>query len=188
MEAAEIAGILASPPMTYCAAHAKPFGTWLPSTSTCCGGFCKPSQARRMASMVAPRILSWSISATLALAMHQARARSRISTANASRRAALRRLESFRPSIGLVSSRITAAANTGPARGPRPASSTPAHNTVGIGIPSNRLVCMPASDADDGFSHQTWCIQVQAAMYLAEALLDVSRIGLVDQRAPGGIG
>src|SRR6478609_1840776 len=35
-------------------------------------------------------------------------------------------IESARPAIGWMSSRITAAATTGPASGPRPASSTPA--------------------------------------------------------------
>jgi len=70
-------------------------------------------------------MLMRSISAALASAMHQASAFSLISAASASRRFSVSFLESLRPAIGRAGSRITAAAVTGPASGPRPASSMP---------------------------------------------------------------
>src|SRR6185312_9382681 len=55
-----------------------------------------------------------------------ASAHSRICGYSASRRFSLSFLESSRPAMGRAGSRITAATTTGPAKGPRPASSTPA--------------------------------------------------------------
>src|SRR5919205_3944190 len=66
-----------------------------------------------------------SISSTLAYAMDQAMARSLMRPASTSRRSGVRSLESARPFTRRAGSRITAAAYTGPASGPRPASSTP---------------------------------------------------------------
>ena len=71
-------------------------------------------------------MLSSSISSTLAHATDHASARSLIRGARASRFFAVNFFESASPSIGRSGSRITAAAQTGPASGPRPASSTPA--------------------------------------------------------------
>ena len=101
-------------------------GQRLPSTSASSGATASPSQARRIASSVAWRMLSASISATSASAIAHASARSRITTASSSRRGADSSLESRSPAIGRAGSRITAAATTGPASGPRPASSIPA--------------------------------------------------------------
>ncbi len=71
-------------------------------------------------------MLSPSISSTAAMPTLQASALSWINWASVSRRASGSILESASPSIGRLASRITAAATTGPASGPRPASSTPA--------------------------------------------------------------
>ena len=67
-----------------------------------------------------------SISATLALATLKQTARLRISRSSRSRSSGVSSFESLRPRIVRFSSRITAAATTGPASGPRPTSSTPA--------------------------------------------------------------
>src|SRR3546814_5443719 len=66
-----------------------------------------------MASMVACKIFSVSISSTVALAMHQASAYSRTAKARPSRLAGLSFLESSRPLMGRAGSRMTAAAKTG---------------------------------------------------------------------------
>ena len=71
-------------------------------------------------------MLSVSISCTDADPIAQHRARAQIWSNSRSRCKALSFLESASPVIGLRGSRITAAATTGPASGPRPASSTPA--------------------------------------------------------------
>ena len=98
-----------------------------------------PSIARRMPVSVACRILSRSISSHSTNSIRHASARSTISGYSASRRASLSFLESFRPSIGRCGSRMTAATDTGPASGPRPASSTPA-------IRSGRVLRWPRAD------------------------------------------
>ena len=67
-----------------------------------------------------------SISATLAEATLKQTARFLISRSRRSRSSAVSSFESLRPRIVRFSSRITAAATTGPASGPRPTSSTPA--------------------------------------------------------------
>ena len=69
--------------------RAAQLGAWLPSTSASCGATDRPCTARCIANMVARRMFRLSISWTLALAMNQASARSRISSASASRRAGL---------------------------------------------------------------------------------------------------
>jgi len=60
----------------------------------------------------------------------QAIARLRIEPASTSRRSGVSSFESRSPRTGRSGSRITAAATTGPASGPRPASSTPAHRST----------------------------------------------------------
>ena len=62
--------------------------------------------------------------------MAQASARARMTRAAASRLAGVSRFESSRMSIGKSGGRITAAAVTGPASGPRPASSIPQSSIV----------------------------------------------------------
>src|SRR3984957_4176615 len=82
--------------------------------------------ARRMARREACRILMRSISKASAEPTDHATARSRIRTANTSRRSASSSLLSRRPRMGRSGERITAAAKTGPNKAPRPTSSTPA--------------------------------------------------------------
>ncbi len=67
-----------------------------------------------------------SISSASAQATEWHNARSRISSARRSRSSGSSTLESASPRMGRAGLRITAAATTGPASGPRPASSTPA--------------------------------------------------------------
>ena len=71
-------------------------------------------------------VLIASISAASAQAIDQANDLSRISLAMCVRRDSLSAFESANPVIGIDASKITAAATTGPASGPRPTSSTPA--------------------------------------------------------------
>ncbi len=125
IEAAAIEAICASPPMTDSAGKASVGGS-LPSTSTKAGASASAATARRIASSVAWRMLIVSISAAVALAMPMASADCAISANSSSRRAGVRFFESSSPSGTACGSRITAAATTGPASGPRPTSSTPA--------------------------------------------------------------
>lgn len=90
--------------------------------SACCGS---PQTAPVIARSVACLMLIWSI--TLASqARHETTALSRIDFRHSRRSVLVSFLESFRPQGIFAGSRMTAAATTGPANGPRPASSTPA--------------------------------------------------------------
>ncbi len=109
-------------------------GQRLPSIKAWSGCRCSPAIARCMANKVACRMLRRSISSTLAAAMAQLRAWDLISGARASRLFSLRVLESASPAIGCLGSSMTAAAMTGPAHGPRPASSTPAISRWSLGF------------------------------------------------------
>ena len=132
IEAAEISGTRWSP-FTSAKQATATSGTWSPSTTTSSGACCSISTARFIASSVARRMFRRSISSTEATATAQASARSRIATASASRVGSLSCLESASPSMGRAGSRITAAANTAPASGPRPASSTPQSRAAVVG-------------------------------------------------------
>ena len=124
MDAAAIERHVASPRTTAVAGQAS-FGTRLPSIRVCAGATGSASTARAMASMVASRMLSRSTSPTLAQPTPvQATASNR--AMRSFRRAGESFFESSRPSGIFRGSRITAAATTGPAHDPRPASSTPA--------------------------------------------------------------
>ena len=79
-----------------------------------------------MANNDACKILYSSISAADASAIAHASAFSLISINSFSRFFSLSFLESFKPSMGLLGSKMTAAATTEPTKGPRPASSAPA--------------------------------------------------------------
>src|SRR5258706_5652747 len=81
--------------------------------------------ARRMARPVACRMLRLAISSTEAKPTAQATALALISTSSASRVLTESFLESSKPLGTFFGLRITAPALTGPAHGPRPASSTP---------------------------------------------------------------
>ncbi len=131
IDAALISPTRASPPITASKSQSRPSmprsGQRLPSTQTRPGATASPRIARRIASSEASRMFNTSISAASTQPMAQALAcqpDSRAPVVRAPRGVSC--LESRRPAMGRRGSRITAAATTGPARGPRPASSTPA--------------------------------------------------------------
>src|SRR5262249_45799046 len=96
------------------------------STRTTSGRGASISTARRMALSDARWMLIRSISCASADATLHATARSRMRTYSSSRSAAGTALESHTPGMCRPGWRTTAAATTGPARQPRPTSSTPA--------------------------------------------------------------
>src|SRR5262245_22976785 len=96
------------------------------SRRTASGATLSASTAMRMAWRLARRMSRLSMSRALPTPTPIAIATLRTRTSRCSRVSASRRLESSRPGSRQRSGRITAAATTGPAREPRPASSTPA--------------------------------------------------------------
>src|SRR6266542_3424438 len=85
------------------------------------------------------------------LSLHDALPTSRIWTASSSRRSGVSSLESARPSIGQSAGRITAAATSGPASAPRPASSTPATRAKPtLRSRSSRMAVASTSESQDG--------------------------------------
>src|SRR3569833_2130520 len=132
IEAAEIAGSIASPPTIGRAfqrhSGRRPAGVRLPSTSASPQSI--PSASHRfaiasvIASIVAPKMLSRSMSSTSTTPMPNAQ-RARIAWSTLARRAGSIFFESS-ICFGRGLHSTTAAATTGPASGPRPASSTPA--------------------------------------------------------------
>ena len=88
-------------PLTMASAGTFSTGRRLPSTSTLAGFRRRPSTARRIASSVACRMLSASISSTLASAMQQHSALARISSNSVRASRGVSCLESVRPLIGL---------------------------------------------------------------------------------------
>ena len=144
IDAALTQATLASPSTTGSIVQRSPrparIGQRSPSTITCSGAHGNASSALRIARKVACRMLSASISAASAQPIPHARLRRRISPASSSRRAAVSTFESARPSIVSRGSSMTAAAVTGPASGPRPASSTP---TTQRGLGHSKLPCRP---------------------------------------------
>ncbi len=128
IDAALIAGSVASPPTIARALKDRPKpsrrGRRLPSMSSRCGLKLMASTARRIARNVACRILSASISAGSAQPIPKHSARRRIAALKRARVSALKTFESAMPAMARPGRRITAAATTGPAKGPRPASST----------------------------------------------------------------
>ena len=109
---------------------------WLPSMSNPLGRTFNTLAAWHMALSVACKILMRSISGGQTTPSPQANATAPISAARPSRRVGDNTLESARPGITAPSGKITAAATTGPARQPRPASSIPA--TAETGMPGNQ--------------------------------------------------
>ena len=92
----------------------------LPSMSTRSGGMPRAASASHMARWVALRMLYLSISWGDALPMPMARAILCMVSKSSSLRFSDSALESFKPGMRVSGGRITAAATTGPARGPRP--------------------------------------------------------------------
>ena len=110
-------------------------------------------------------------------AMAQASAlRLDLSGASSSRLASVSFFESRRPSSARAGSRITAAANTGPASGPRPASSTPqmirpSENQAGHQTSRDRCFSRSTFDyAQHGGCALRRAIAQQAVMHLGETL------------------
>ena len=122
-EAAAIDRLFASPLTMVCAGTSSS-GARFPSISAAIGAPPSPLTARCIAAIDAARILIRSISSagTAAIATRPA---ARISVNSFSLRFSVSVFESFRPEGTEFGSRITAAATTGPASGPRPTSSTP---------------------------------------------------------------
>ena len=150
IEAAEIACTLLSP-FTIASAKTSSTGSWLPSTSTLLGFNRSPLTARCIAKSVACKMFSVSISSTVASAIEQHKALARIWSNKRSRFKAVSFLESAKPGMGCKSSNMTAAATTGPAKGPRPASSTPAINP---GASQTKAVCSVSNDFFDRIGRQ----------------------------------
>lgn len=126
MEAALIAGTVASPFTIVLHCVFPRSGVLFPSTNTLSGLITSPSTARFIASNDACNMFSLSISAWVASPIAQSAAHWRICSANAILLFSDKTFESTSPVIGLRGSKITAAAMTLPTRGPLPASSTPA--------------------------------------------------------------
>jgi len=126
MLAAAMLRLSASPPTSAVCGTGRP-RAGSPSIKVWSGGAGRAFTARAMARWVARRMLRRSISSTPAWPVDQTTPGcvARIAK-NFSRRAAGIFFESFRPSSLKSPGRMTAAATTGPASGPRPASSTPA--------------------------------------------------------------
>ncbi len=103
-----------------------PLGMSRPSKSAVSGANASPASASVIARRDALRMSQASIARAQTLATETARALLTITSNIIARARAVSFFESFNPSIAADGSRITAAATTGPASGPRPASSTPA--------------------------------------------------------------
>ena len=101
-----------------------------PSISTSSGCTRRARSARHIASSEALWMLMRSISSAEHQPVAQAEARRRITAAAAARSSAASCFESFRQATGNPRGSTTAAAVTGPASGPRPASSIPQRSTA----------------------------------------------------------
>src|SRR5437879_13722926 len=124
MDAAAIESTSASPLIT--ATQSQPTSMRsTPSTNTSCGATGSALTARASAHSDAPRILSVSMREGGAMATATSAVR-QIFSYSSLRRSAVSFLESLRPFGMRLGSRMTAAATTGPASGPLPASSHPA--------------------------------------------------------------
>ena len=128
IDAAAMAAERRSPPITPRWAIGND-GIRKASTKTASGRGARAKTARRIACRVAWWMLIRSISSgSIAITAHAVHL-AQISSCNRSRAAAVSAFESARPSMRRSGSRITAPAITGPARHPRPTSSTPATHT-----------------------------------------------------------
>lgn len=158
MDAAEMTGTSASPStMDFwrgddgqhaCALPEQRLGiVWLPSMSNPLGRTFNTLAAWHMALSVACKILMRSISGGQTTPSPQASATAPISAARPSRRVGDNTLESARPGITAPSGKITAAATTGPARQPRPASSIPANRRNGYAGETSRPASRKGTEA-----------------------------------------
>ncbi len=175
MEAAAIDITMPSPPITASQSQATSIRS-RPSTNTCFGVSGSACTARVSAHSEARRILSRSIRAGEAKATAND-AVAQISSNSSSRRSALSRLESSMPLGMRFGSSTTAAATTGPASGPRPASSQPATGQT------PRLISARSRRKLGGVTAIT---PLAGLAGLAGFLADLSRImpGMVRKRTP----
>ena len=104
----------------------------LPSISNASGRILRASMARCMAAIDALRIFILSISSGDTKATAQANASRSMMARSESRRRSVSCFESLSSSLRKSGGKITAAAVTGPARHPRPASSHPASTIPGV--------------------------------------------------------
>ena len=183
IEAAAIEATMPSPPIT--ASQSQGVASLSrPSTKTCFGISGNACTARASAHSEARRILSRSIRAGEATATENA-AVAQISSNSSSRRSAVSRLESSRPLGTRLGSSTTAAATTGPASGPRPASSQPATGQMPrlISARSRRKLGRVTA-----ITRLPGLADLAGAFFdvLFDALLDLSRImrGMVVKPAP----
>ncbi len=144
----------------------------MPSTRTLVGFKRRPLTARCMASIVACRMLSWSISSTDG---QRNRTTQRFGTDFVVQVLTLgQRSAPWSPPdplIGARSSRITAAATTGPASGPRPASSTPATSP---GTSQASLACSAFKNFFDRIGGQLGGVALQGVVHRFKAKLQSS--------------
>src|SRR5207302_593975 len=170
IDAAEIGRWCTSPSTNALAVQPRPGGQTLPSTHASCGRTGSECTARRMASIEAWKMFRRSISSTVESATAQAVARSLIRAASTSRRSGVRSFESERPLMRRSGFRITAAAYTGPASGPRPASSMPQTSAL-------------FEDAEDVIGGILGLVLAQELVKFAEALHQAAlRRGVAQQR------
>ncbi len=187
IEAAPTQVTLASPAITasMLQSNCRPrrSGQRSPSTITWAGAQCRLSIARRMASIVACRMLIASISRRDRPSRGPRRhSVSRILSAEFFADFGREAFESAMPRICRRRSRMTAAATTGPASGPRPASSIPAVSPIlrrskraleWIGarqVPARRCAATASSSSIASAARalasrrRAWCISVKAAI------------------------
>ena len=138
----------------------------LPSISASEGLTDSFSIARFMASSAAFRILISSISSTLANAMPKLTASEQIKSKSLSLFCSLSFFESLRPSISRPRGSMTAAAHTGPASGPRPASSTPHRISTPLSYISFSSVQSSVIPASPGLFCQACHHDTRPAAYL----------------------
>src|SRR5688572_21638526 len=144
-------------------------------------------------------MFSVSISATSAQATDHAIAPPRILIASSARSSGSTTLESRMPRMRRRGSRITAAATTGPASGPRPASSTPARKPSRTRLNASCAVIAPRQtrpvhQLDLRPAHQfDYCVRRTRARVTAQRLMDgceslheLIAIGTLQLRQHGG--
>mmetsp|Transcript_2548 Transcript_2548/g.10072 ORF Transcript_2548/g.10072 Transcript_2548/m.10072 type:complete len:292 (+) Transcript_2548:113-988(+) len=168
---------LASPLTIASARSAKGGGTRLPSINTQSAFVLSPSTLRAMASMVASRMLissmrSWSITHTDL----STRSSAMSSSNTASRSSSVICLLSLMASMTRSSGNTHAAATTGPASGPRPASSTP--QTTALPASQHRRSCSRDGPAFLGF-FASFSALLASASALVVRLRPDARVGLL---------
>src|SRR5258705_2530186 len=188
IEAAAIDTTMPSPPIT----ASQSQGTSIlsrPSTNTCFGISGSARTARASAQSEARRMLSRSIRAGEAKATAKDDV-AQISSNSSSRRSAVSRLESSIPLGIRLGSSTTAAATTGPASGPRPASSQPATGQTPRLISALSRRKLGGATAITPLGASAFSMPAFLSVFLAFFLADLSRImpGWCESARPGATG